>query len=180
MNYQELLRLLYSEIKTGPYAHLTFEEKFWKQTDISNENECWNFLGKLYSNGYGCFRLNHFDLIAHRISFLLINKYFTNGKVVMHLCDNRACVNPNHLYEGTQSENLIDMVNKHRNNPPRGENNKRSKFKNQDVINIIEMRKAGIPVKEIAKQYGVTESCIYEITTGTSWKWLYESLNGEK
>jgi hypothetical protein len=164
-NYDEIISLLKQEIKTGPYAHITFEEKFWKQIQFpSNYNDCWIFNGKLYSNGYGCFGINRTSFLAHRISFLIYYHYLPNNEnIVMHNCDNRACVNPLHLKEGSTSDNIQDMLNKNRNNPSKGENHFRCKLSDQDVLDIRKARKKGVLGKVLAEKYHVSKTQIYRI-----------------
>lgn len=156
MDWSKIFDLLDSEIKTGSYAHMAYKEKFWKQVNIKSENECWEFTNKKYSNGYGCFRINHNDLLAHRISYILSNnELIPDGLLVMHSCDNRSCVNPNHLILGTQSENIRDMVSKKRNNPQREFKSPACILSNEDVSKI--RNSSGEKTrKELSELFGVS------------------------
>src|SRR5579875_2869953 len=105
----------------GRFIKQSLEEKFWDKVDIKNESECWEWKGGLVSNGYGY--LVEYDNdnkhlkthLAHRLSYKLHNGVLNENKVICHKCDNRKCVNPNHLFEGSQKENIDDMMKKGRN-----------------------------------------------------------------
>jgi hypothetical protein len=166
--YDDIIKLLHQEIKTGKYAHKTFEDKFWIQVNKKSKNECWTFLVKLYQNGYGCFRMKKLDVLTHRISFLLEHGYLPSNKnIVMYTCDNRSCVNPNHLMEGSNSDNILDMVTKGRGNYKHmiGLNNPNGKISEKQKLEIIKIynSKNKITLKEIAILCNVTYQTISRI-----------------
>ncbi len=90
-------------------------QAFWSKIDIRGKDDCWIWRGAIQSRGYGSFSIDGKTYNAHRISFMLNNGYMPR-LLVLHSCDNRKCVNPAHLREGTQLENVRDMVTRGRAN----------------------------------------------------------------
>lgn len=82
---------------------------------IKEVNGCWEWQGKITNVGYG--EITHLKkyMLAHRCSYKTFVGEIPEGKVVCHTCDNKKCINPEHLWVGTQKENSIDKVNKKRN-----------------------------------------------------------------
>lgn len=146
------------------------KDKFLKKISIS-ENGCWNWQGVITEIGYGIFRRKGKKIKAHRHSYLIFKGEIPKGLFVCHTCDNRKCVNPEHLWLGTNKENAEDAAKKGR--MPRGENHFNSKIKEEDVLkirNTYKFKKEKYIV--IAKKYGVALSTIYNIINKKSWKFI--------
>lgn len=88
---------------------------FWHH--VARGEGCWEWLGERSIHGYGRFRLHaKHSAPAHRVAYSLIhNVTLSGGVVVRHTCDNRACVRPDHLLLGTQTDNVRDMIDRGRN-----------------------------------------------------------------
>ena len=87
----------------------SLKDRFWEK--VNKTNECWEWIaGK--SHGYGVFWINGKLLRAHRVAWSIYNGGIPEGLLVLHKCDNPACVNPDHLFIGTQQDNVDDMITK--------------------------------------------------------------------
>jgi DNA-binding transcriptional regulator YiaG len=114
--------------------------------------------------------------LVHRLSYEEFRGDIPAGMMVCHSCDNRVCINPDHLFLGTNAVNMADMVAKGRQNKCKGEHNGRAKLQ---VSTVLEIRDAiGMTHKEIAEVYGATTSQVADIRSGRSWKHLGAS-NGQ-
>ncbi len=88
-------------------------DRFWDKVDIRNNNECWNFIGlydkKLKTRGYNSVRVDDDNMSsAHRVAYTISKGEIPKDLHVLHKCNNAICVNPNHLYTGTQADNGLD------------------------------------------------------------------------
>lgn len=94
--------------------------RFWsKVSKEPNEKGCWIWTGELGIKGYGIATVRGFRVAAHRLSYLIHNGSLDPDLMVCHNCDNPPCVNPEHLFQGTNSDNVRDCVNKKRHSSSR-------------------------------------------------------------
>ncbi len=166
------MNILDYKFKTGPYAHRTAKEKFLLFIPRDKkDNECWEWTGKLYRNGYGCFHICNMGFLAHRISYELYYGYIDKELSVCHKCDNRKCVNPSHLFLGTQKDNMKDMAAKGRASKLKGEQRWNRKLTDEAIVDI---RKNYIPHTgegiRLANKYRVSTQIIYNAAHGRIWR----------
>ena len=146
------------------------ENRFWKKVDKNGPNGCWNFTGAKLRGGYGGIkRKDGAQLKAHRFSYELHNGPIPIDLCVCHICDNPACVNPAHLFLGTVRENTHDMIAKGRKVVSSGSKNGMAKLSNNDVSKI---RNDQRNQRDIANDYGISQSQVSCIKSRKSWKSL--------
>jgi hypothetical protein len=89
------------------------EDRIWSKVDTSDPDGCWPWTGAM-RHAYGEIMVDGKKTYAHRAMYEMLRGKLEQGQVVMHKCDNPACVRPDHLIEGTQRDNLVDMSDKGR------------------------------------------------------------------
>lgn len=152
--------------------------RFWSKVKVGAKEDCWEWIAKSQMRGYGYFqfggRLGK-HVLAHRYSYELANGEIPelesqyHGYAVMHLCDNRKCVNPAHLRLGTQAGNCRDAADKGRCVVP-----KRSGTEHHNAVNLTreqaaEIAKSTEPGPKLAKRYGISKHTVNRIKGGTHW-----------
>lgn len=131
------------------------------------EAGCWVWMGSTQVRGYGELISNKRKYLAHRASYEAFVGKIPKGMYVCHACDNVSCVNPNHLFLGTQKQNLEDMASKGRST--RGSKNPMSKL-NETQVKLIKLALAeGMTSSMLAAMYQTTPSNIQLIATGKRW-----------
>ena len=98
--------------QTDPLIKPTAEERFWAMVDKSGD--CWEWTGSCHPKGHGYFGLDGKVTYAHRVSWTMAYGDLPEGLQVNHHCDNPPCVQPEHLYAGTQIDNINDMIERGR------------------------------------------------------------------
>jgi len=134
------------------------------ESQIDKSGDCWLWTGfKL--DGYGKSTIKKKLHIAHRVMYMLYNGTIPDGMVIRHKCRNK-CVNPEHLEIGTPAENMKDMIRDGTSN--RGEKNVGAKLTADQVLEI--RSRSGESKSELAKEFGVSTSTVYDIIRRTLWK----------
>lgn len=142
------------------------DELFMKKVYKCSSTGCWLWDGSLVANGYGHLgrRRNgkKIDYRAHRYSFEMHNGPIPEGLCVLHTCDVRNCVNPEHLFLGTPLDNAKDRDLKGR---------RRSKLSNEDVVSIRLFLNLGAKGRDIAEAFGVSQPTVSYIKNGKTLRW---------
>lgn len=139
-------------------------ETFWSR--VERTDSCWLWQGTINEKGYGSrFNLDGTCISPHRLSYILHKGPIAPGLCVCHSCDNRRCVNPDHLWLGTPADNNRDRYLKGRS--ARGTQMKQSHLTEQDIVDI--RNNPASPYK-LAAIYGVSANCIYDIKNRTYWQ----------
>jgi len=150
-------------------ARKSIQERFWSKVDKSGD--CWLWTaGRKNSNpqiAYGCFRVDGKTLYAHRLAWELTHGPIPPGLVACHKCDNPACVNPSHLFLGTQANNIRDCATKNR--TTQGSRNRHAKL-TCDQVGAI--RADSRTQRQIAASYDVDTSLICKIKRRKIWAHL--------
>jgi len=155
-------------------------EKFKTLIEQRGPDECWRWRGTINSNGYGFYKLWGKYRLAHRLSVIFLKGEDPTGKVVRHTCDNPLCVNPEHLLIGTTQDNVNDRVT--RNRSATGERNFNTKLTLEQVLII---KKSDFSIngtgRDLAKQFGVTQTTISRIKLGKAYKYVSTDIttNGD-
>ena len=100
--------------RTGRFDRKTTRERLLESVDIDENTGCWNWNKYRNKEGYGRFRVNNKKVLAHRASYLEFNGKIKDDLLVCHRCDNPSCINPEHLFLGTNHDNVHDSINKGR------------------------------------------------------------------
>lgn len=153
--------------------------RFWAKVDRSGgPSACWPWLGARLRGAHGQLTQHGKRRVASRVAWELTRGPIPAGKFVCHRCDRGECCNPEHLFIGTQAENMRDAITKgrfrftFRERPElvRGEGNVTSKLTVANVREIRRLRLAGVARGVVAKRFGVTPQNITHITNGTTWR----------
>lgn len=131
---------------------------------------CWLWTGCTNEHGYGTLHSGGRTLLAHRRAWAIATgSEPPAGLGVLHKCDVRPCVNPSHLYVGTQRENAADCVRRGRMPDRRGEKHPRAFLAADDVIEIRRMYAAGVSQVVAAERFGITRGHVHSIVKRRIW-----------
>lgn len=144
--------------------------------NIDSSGECWLWNGYTSVTGYGEISRNGKKVRTHRYAWECVHGKIQGGLHVLHKCDVRNCVNPDHLYLGTHQQNMLDRMERGRDFGYSGESNGRSKLTQQDADEIRKLYKRGhggtkseFSTIGLAKRYGVGSTAIGDIINNRRW-----------
>jgi predicted XRE-type DNA-binding protein len=137
-----------------------FEDKFFFKINFEGEGDCWIWKAAT-TNGYGVFHAFG-ESKAHRVSYRYFVGDIPEGMVVCHTCDNPLCVNPTHLFLGTQRDNMQDMISK-------GRHCKQKLFA-EDIESIRQLyAETDLSQYKLAEMFGVSQNHICDIVNMKKW-----------
>lgn len=146
------------------------EERFFNSIEKEQKiNGCWLWTKAIGKNGYGVLNIKGILFYAHRYSWELNYGKIPKNMFICHKCDVRNCVNPKHLFLGTNHDNVKDMIRKGRNNSPKGSNSPKAKLTEEDVIKIKNLLKTE-KTADLAKLFNIGKRQIIYIKNNQSWK----------
>ena len=160
--------------------HIT---RFWHKVDVDlNNNACWKWNAYTDKYGYGRFSLGRITAQAHRVAYIINRGDIPDGMQILHKCDNPPCVNPNHLFSGTNLDNVNDKVRKGRqykagrlkgHDTSLGHKNGMSKLTDEDVIKIkFHLKEDILNQRQLSEIFNVSEAQISRIKSGKRWSHL--------
>ncbi len=155
---------------------IPIEQRFWNF--VEKTDGCWLWKGAVNKGGYGLFGYEWNSetrrgkqTSANRIAWILTYGPIGKEIKVCHSCDNPSCVRPDHLWIGTQKENIQDMIQKKREvrNPRRGEKHRSAKLTEHQVRTIRSSFQRGVSQSQLAREYSVVNQCINAIVHRKTW-----------
>jgi hypothetical protein len=155
--------------------------RFWSKVNVTQYG-CWEWKGSKQRKGYGTFRLLGRTELAHRVAWALFNIEAQANLSICHDCDNPSCCRPNHMFEGTNADNVADSIAKQRprgpapgtdSTPPekraRGSRHPATSLSDEDVKQLRRDAKGGTLRRELANRYGISMSTVSNITSRRTW-----------
>ena len=142
-------------------------QRFRAKCHMTDLNGCWVWTAGKDKDGYGKFWIDGATLRAHRVAYVIAFGKIPDDLCVCHVCDNPSCVNPSHLWAGTQAENNSDKGDKGR--APRGSTHPRNKLSEGIVRQIMELKTDGVGPSDIGRQVGIPVGHVSNIFYGKTW-----------
>jgi hypothetical protein len=157
------------------------DDRFWTKVRTAGPQDCWEWQANKNNKGYGLFRPGGLapKVLAHRASYEAANGPIQRGLLILHSCDNRACVNPAHLRVGTHKQNVADMDQRGRRvtKPMRGEDNPNTAATAELVTSVRKAYVSGMSIADITAKFKVSEAAANDYCTGKSWRHIL-GVNG--
>ena len=158
---------------------MTERQKFDNRVDRGRVDECWIWLGATNAGGYGTLSAR----LAHRLAWSYEHGPIPDGMVICHRCDNPPCVNPAHLFVGTQADNAADRESKGRNaatlHPERirrGSQLHCARLTEEEVAYIKTRLLAGETISDLARKFGVDSETVGYISRGKTWRHVLPAI----
>jgi hypothetical protein len=145
-------------------------DRFWNSVGIKVDNGCILWSAGVNEDNYGVFWNGRKLVGAHRVAYELMVGPIPTGLCVLHRCDNPPCINPTHLFLGTNLDNIADKISKGR--TVKGEASVHAKLTEAKVLEIRRRRASGESLVSLAKEFGVAYPTICGVVYRKTWKHL--------
>lgn len=155
----------------GPLEDSKYINIFWSR--VNKTDNCWDWIGTNRGNGYGCLEINSKLISAHRFSWAIHFGHIPQKLFVLHKCDNKKCVRPDHLFLGNASDNNKDRANKNRSWRPKGTLHPNAKLDEERVLKIRDLYKTSqFSQRELARKFDISQALVWRIVQNKYWKHL--------
>lgn len=144
------------------------QDRLARQSKKVDETGCIEWTGYIRSDGYGSLRIDGKQVQAHRAAYEFAFGKIEDGLLVCHRCDNRKCINPEHLFLGTHQDNMKDMTEKNRQS--REASRWSSKLNAGQVAEIRTRHSHGETIRALATYFGIGKTAIFNIVDRHTWK----------
>jgi hypothetical protein len=158
-------------------------ERFWPKVRKADGDGCWEWHASVGRSGYGTFTCKGVTWGSHRFSWAAANGQIPPGMSVLHRCDNKLCVRPDHLFLGTQADNMADKMAKGRQQRglghgshtmperrPRGERHGQAILDAPRVRGLRALKSVGFTCAELARMYGISPSLTWQVVGRVIWR----------
>lgn len=147
----------------------TLAERLWRQ--VQRGDGCWPFIGARSNKGYGYFKHDGVARFAHRVAYADANGPIPDGIDVLHRCDNPPCCRPDHLFLGTQADNVADMISKGRDRKAVGSRTGNARLTEAKVVDIRRRhRKRVVTAQMLADEHGVSVEAVEKVLQRQTWR----------
>lgn len=153
--------------RPNPYYLRTAVDRFWEKVDRRGPDDCWEWKYP-ESRGYGRFRWKGKRTGAHRVAYEIANGPIPEGMVVCHRCDNPMCCNPDHLFVGTDADNMRDKASKGR--ACKGSKNANAALTEKKVRALLFLYEGGFSQDDLAEVFDTTRVNVRHIVNKRTWK----------
>lgn len=145
-----------------------WRERFWSHVEVAGPDDCWPWRGPEDGKGYGRLQIAGVRILAHRLSYLIAHRDLPGDLLVCHRCDNPPCVNPAHLFLGTNADNMADRDRKGR--QARGERNGYARLTDDVVRAVREAAAAGVSRDQIMERFCISRPTLCRIILHQGWR----------
>jgi hypothetical protein len=158
--------------KAYDFAKIANIRRRFEKSIVVQKNGCWLWSGYKNADGYGVMGIGRKVIKAHRVAYMIYKGEIPEGMNVCHTCDVPSCVNPEHLWIGTQKENVLDMCLKKRHVPSssKGESHSQAKL-SEEQVKLIRTMYTNLKISHasLSEQFGVSRGQIGHIISRKSW-----------